>query len=266
MAFPLSNFAYPLSNVAYGAQTTAISAQTTATTASNVAFTTSNMAFPLSNVAYTACNTAMTANARVQSIYWASNTSNIITYCNVGVGMSNPSYRLDVVGDINYTGFLYNGGVNLAMWRTSGSNVCLIGSNVGIGTSTPAYPIEVQGANATGTSIYSSHDMVAYSDARAKTNLKRIDDAVAKVCAINGYTFNRADDSNQQPVAYAGVMAQEVQMVLPEVVRTDKDGMLNVAYGNMVALMIEAVKELTSRNDDLQHRVNALEHASGLPQ
>jgi len=51
---------------------------------------------------------------------------------------------------------------------------------------------------------------------------------------------------------HIGVIAQEVQQILPEVVHTGDDGTLSVAYGNMVALLIEAVKELSLEIETLK--------------
>jgi len=63
-------------------------------------------------------------------------------------------------------------------------------------------------------------------------------------------------DSNQR---FAGVIAQEVQKVLPEVVTTREDnGTLAVAYGNLNALLIEAIKELSNKVDNLQQQINEL--------
>jgi hypothetical protein len=85
-------------------------------------------------------------------------------------------------------------------------------------------------------------DVIAYSDRRYKTDLERITGALDKVSKINGYTFVRTDLEDKR--RKAGVIAQEIQEVLPEVVQTTEDGTLSVAYGNIVALLIEAIKEL----------------------
>ena len=102
-----------------------------------------------------------------------------------------------------------------------------------------------------GGALTCSGDVVAYSDSRVKTNLKKIGGALEKLSKINGYTFNRTDDL--LPKRYAGVIAQEVIEVLPEVVY-EQDDKLSVAYGNLVALMIEAVKELEVRVSHLENK------------
>lgn len=90
-------------------------------------------------------------------------------------------------------------------------------------------------------------NVTAYSDIRLKTDLTKISNALAKVNQLNGYTYTRIDSGERQ----TGVVAQEVQAVLPEAV-IDGGEHLAVAYGNMVGLLIEAVKELTARVEKLE--------------
>lgn len=119
-------------------------------------------------------------------------------------------------------------------------------ANIGIGTQSPSYPLHVTAGAAT-TSIFAAGDIIGLSDASVKTNLKKISNALDKVKTINGYTFERTDAVSSSK-RHAGVLAQEVQGVLPEVV-TETDGKLCVAYGNMIALLIEAVKDLNDKVD-----------------
>lgn len=81
------------------------------------------------------------------------------------------------------------------------------------------------------------------SDIRLKTNIIKIDNALDKVCQIGGYTFDRTDKVTARQT---GVIAQEVQKVLPEAIieLNDENKTLTVAYGNMIGLLIEAIKEL----------------------
>jgi hypothetical protein len=98
-----------------------------------------------------------------------------------------------------------------------------------------------------------SGDVTAFSDIRKKTDISIITNALDKVQAIRGVNFTRLEDN----VRGTGVIAQEVQEVLPEVVHTDADGMLSVAYGNMVGLLIEAIKELKQEVDSLKAELRA---------
>ena len=97
-----------------------------------------------------------------------------------------------------------------------------------------------------------------YSDERLKTDIKVIPQALAKVKQIRGVTFRRRDLVNDQQV-HVGVIAQEVQAVQPELVQADPHGKLSVAYGNMVGLLIEAVKELSGEVESLKAQLNAKE-------
>jgi hypothetical protein len=93
-------------------------------------------------------------------------------------------------------------------------------------------------------SFTATGNVTAYSDERIKENIEVIPDALDKVNSLQGYTFDRTDiDLPRQ----TGVIAQEVEKVLPEAVSTDPTGIKSVAYGNMVGLLIEAIKELTER-------------------
>jgi len=89
------------------------------------------------------------------------------------------------------------------------------------------------------------NDVTAFSDERLKTDIKTIDNALSKVCDMRGVYFNR------DGAAGTGVIAQELQNVLPEVVH-DKQEYLSVAYGNMVGVLIEAIKELKKEVETLK--------------
>ena len=110
---------------------------------------------------------------------------------------------------------------------------------------------------ALGANIWTAGNVTAYSDRAVKTNLEVIPDALSKVCQINGYTYDRTDfkpdpETGETPnTRQAGVVAQEVEKVLPEVVSGEEGGKA-VAYGNMVSLLIEAIKELKAEVDDLK--------------
>lgn len=91
-------------------------------------------------------------------------------------------------------------------------------------------------------------NVTAYSDKRLKTNITLIDNALSKVCTLGGYTFDRTDISATQ----TGVIAQEVQEVLPEAVVEDENGMLSVNYGSMIGILIESIKELKAEIEELK--------------
>lgn len=91
-------------------------------------------------------------------------------------------------------------------------------------------------------------NVTAYSDERLKKNLEVIPDALAKLDSVRCMTFDRVDRELRQ----AGVIAQDIQQVLPEAVQVDQEGYLTVAYGALVALAIKAIQELKQRVEDLE--------------
>jgi hypothetical protein len=115
-----------------------------------------------------------------------------------------------------------------------------------------------QSAVLTGAGTFTATgDVCAYSDIRLKDNIEVIADPLDKVLKLRGVTYTRTDlDDNKK---HMGVIAQEVEEVIPEVVITGEDGIKTVAYGNMVGLLIEAVKELTNQNKELLARIEQLE-------
>ena len=91
--------------------------------------------------------------------------------------------------------------------------------------------------------INASGNVTAFSDVRLKENIVTLDSAIDKVMALRGVYYTRKDNPGPRQV---GVIAQEVETILPEVVMTDTEGKKSVAYGNIVALLIEAMKEQQS--------------------
>jgi len=122
---------------------------------------------------------------------------------------------------------------------------------VGIRTASPRHALHVQDGD-----IFTNGQFLMSSDARLKSELVPITSAVDKICRLNGYTFVRNGDSEMHANAFigadgnrrreAGMLAQDVMAVLPEAVFTDERGYMSLAYGNMMALVIEGVKELAA--------------------
>jgi hypothetical protein len=96
--------------------------------------------------------------------------------------------------------------------------------------------------------ITATGDVTAFSDIALKKDINVIDDALNKVSKLGGYIFSRKDDDSRR---YTGVMAQEVKSVLPEAVHGE-EGNYSVAYGNMVGLLVEAIKELRKEVEELK--------------
>jgi hypothetical protein len=100
-----------------------------------------------------------------------------------------------------------------------------------------------------------SDNITAYSDLKLKQNIFTIDSALEKVKNLRGVYYTRKDDeTNKRKV---GVIAQEIELVLPEVVMKNvkeetKEETLSVDYGNITALLIEAIKEQQKQIDELK--------------
>ena len=150
----------------------------------------------------------------------------------------------------NYDAFVakYSSLKNLRIYTglevgTANLFVDTVNSRVGIGTTTPGYTLDVQGdLNVSGTTTN-------VSDKRLKSNVHVIENALEKVGKLSGYTFTMNNKQN------AGVIAQEVLEVLPEVVGGSEETTYSVAYGNMASLFIEAIKELKHKVETLENRI-----------
>jgi len=130
-------------------------------------------------------------------------------------------------------------------------------------TSLSTGTISASGAVGTGAltvtgAITATGDITAYysSDARLKDNLQPITDALTKVKTLDGVTFNwnNLAKDKQLDVREAGVIAQQVQNILPEVVTQRDNGYLAVRYEKLVPLLIEAIKELNAKVEQLEKK------------
>ena len=100
------------------------------------------------------------------------------------------------------------------------------------------------------TAFYSS------SDERLKDNVTAIDDPLAKVLSLSGYTFDWNENSDNEGTD-TGVIAQEVEALgLPGIVRTKDNGYKSVQYHKLVPLLIGAVKELSDKVEALEQRLS----------
>ena len=102
-------------------------------------------------------------------------------------------------------------------------------------TGAASYPLHVIG------DIYATGNIIAYSDKRAKKDINKIENALDKIGQLNGYTYTMNDKR------YTGLIAQEVLEVLPEAVIGSEETNYALAYGNMMGLIVEAIKELKEK-------------------
>ena len=124
--------------------------------------------------------------------------------------------------------------------------------------SNPAQELHVTGeALVTGniTAYYSS-------DISLKDNIRPIESALFKVKQIRGVTFDwneKSSELQQEKGHDVGLIAQEVETVLPEVIQIREDGIKAIAYEKVVPLLVEAIKEQQTLIEDLSNRIKTLE-------
>jgi hypothetical protein len=125
-------------------------------------------------------------------------------------------------------------------------------ASLGIGTTPDAtYELKIEG------DVAASGDIVAYytSDKRLKNNIQPIQNALDKVNELGGYTFDWNEELQKARKGHdIGVIAQEVQSILPEVVVERDNGYLGVDYQKLVPVLIEAIKELSAKIKDLENK------------
>ena len=173
------------------------------------------------------------------------------------------SGSLDVaVGTISGS-FRGDGSALTGVAPLAGTGITVIGTTVSIGqavetNSNLQFNSLGIGTAAPGTTglIRATNDVVAYysSDERLKDNIQPIEDALGKVEAMGGYSFDWNDKQEVYEGHDVGVIAQEVQAVLPELVETRDSGFLAVKYEKLTAVLIEAVKELSARVKELENK------------
>ena len=154
----------------------------------------------------------------------------------------------------------------------SGSSQVTLSSTTGYGSvlnqavltsSSPTFAgLTINGA------ITATGDITAFftSDKRHKNNIQTIPNALEKVTKLNGVTWEWNDDVNEvtKSTPKTGLIAQEVQEVLPEVVKTRDDGFLALDYSKMMGLLVEAIKEQQTQIHSLTIEIEKLKESKGL--
>lgn len=114
----------------------------------------------------------------------------------------------------------------------------------------------VGSSGATFAGVIKVPDIYVTSDERDKENIKRISNALEIISKLNGYTFVLKNTDSTS----AGVIAQEVQKVLPHMVYIKDNGHLAVKYNALIGYLIECIKELKLEIETLNRRTSTKSH------
>jgi hypothetical protein len=169
-------------------------------------------------------------NIAIGSSAWQTLTtwsSNILIGANIGPNISNTGSNQLNIGNWIYG---YNG-------------------DIGIGTLVPSEKLEVSG-NIKAVGFYYT------SDKRLKKNITPLDNSLDKILALNGYSFDWIHNGKWD----IWVIAQEVEAVFPDLVKTDANTWLkSVEYANLVAPLIEAIREVDAKNKEQDKIIKELQ-------
>ena len=178
-----------------------------------------------------------------------------ITIDGTEIDLSSGDLTIDVAGDIILDAddgqvHIKDGGTEIGLFQNSSSDFLMearvqdkdikFGGNDG-GSGITALTLDMSEAGA----ATFNNNVTAFSDERLKDNIETIDGGLAKVLSMRGVNYTRDGKDN------IGVIAQEVEKVLPEIVLTadDEMGTKSVDYGRITAVLIEAIKELKTQID-----------------
>lgn len=209
--------------------------------------------------------------ATTTTVYISSNS-------NVGIGTSTPTAKLHVNGgDVlvqrasGNDGAVSFGAADTYIYGNTNTDFITIGTaateriridssgKVGIGTSIPTtgFILDVAGNTRVGGDLKATGDVTAYysSDRRLKDNIKPITSALDKIDNINGVEYDWNTELQSTHTGHdVGVIAQEIEAVLPEAVTTRDNGYKAVNYNKVIPLLLQAIKELKAEVQSLKSK------------
>jgi hypothetical protein len=196
-----------------------------------------------------------------------SNEAVRINTIGVGIGTTNPTSKLHVVGDGKFSGVVTatsfigdgslltnlpsggsSGGGTSSQWTTGATGITTT-SNVGIKSTTPTSALDVTG-DVKISGIITATDFNSSSDINLKTNIQTIENPISKLFEINGVTFNWIENEK----ASVGVIAQDVEKVLPQLVN-DMGSHKVVNYNGLIGLLVECIKHQQRQIDELKEHM-----------
>jgi hypothetical protein len=131
------------------------------------------------------------------------------------------------------------------------------GCNVNVGgVLTDGSAIRTTGGISCDKNLHAGMDVISFctSDAKFKDNVQRIDSAIDKIKSVRGVTFTWNSEQDTHQGEDTGVIAQEIEALeLPGICTTREDGSKAIKYERLVPLLIEGIKELSSRIDQLEN-------------
>jgi hypothetical protein len=196
----------------------------------------------------TTTNTATLGTAT----YFASNGAILSgTSSTIGNGGQLQLYGYNAIGGTGYHTFLAI--QNSYGSVTNGKKFIRLSSAGSIEVVNDAYNAVIFTIDNAGN-VTAGANITAYSDIRLKANIHPIQDAISKIKQLQGVSYERKSDGEKK----IGFIAQDLQNILPEVVIENENGLLSVDYGNIVALLTEAIKEQQEKIETLENKVNSL--------